>query len=119
MEELMSPDESALVERLIAYWRGEETAAPLPDQPSCRQLVAELAQSMSAVELLDLQADPEGHREEIARRIELWLATRAPARDVAIKHRPHPPRPTRPFSAPPGAPSTAAPPPLSRPPVDP
>jgi hypothetical protein len=116
----MSSDESALVERLIAYWRGEETAAAPPDQPSCRQLVAELAQSMSAVELLDLQADPEGHRDEIARRIADWLAARAPSRDVAMKHRPHPPRPTPPLSGPLGAPSAAASaPPLSRPPVEP
>jgi hypothetical protein len=111
----MDRDETAIVERLIAYWRGDPAEDGDPSRPSCRQLVSELARSMSAMELLTLQEDPQGHREEIERRVAAWLAARAPSRDVVAVHEPRPLVP--PAVAPVQAPVPAAPLPEPAPPA--
>ncbi len=78
----MGLDADAIVEQLIAYWNQDVAASDVEMRRTCRRILAELAPSLSAAELLVWQEDPEQHRQEIERGVAAWLAARGPSRDL-------------------------------------
>jgi len=94
----MDRDKMWIVDHLISYWSGGLTAADAESWRICRQVVAELAASMPALELLEWQEAPHQHRRQIEERVASWLAARTASRDIvngATKAAlPRPPTPT-------------------------
>lgn len=107
----MKLDKASMVDLLVAYWRGDLPAGDEESRLACRQMVADLAASMSALELMAWQEEPDRHRRDIDERVAVWLAGRSASRDMAqAPVRPPTPRPEP--AAPPDAPEAApAPPP--------
>jgi hypothetical protein len=72
----MEHDEREIVERLIAYW-SDPTMTDDANRRDCRQIIAELASSLSAVELMEFQEEPLRHRQRIEETVANWLAAQA------------------------------------------
>jgi hypothetical protein len=53
-----------LVNQLVTYWTEGPGAVAEASRKVCREVAGVLAQSMSGVELLALQEDPEAHRQD-------------------------------------------------------
>jgi hypothetical protein len=70
-------EKKVLVDQVIAYWTEGPGAVDETSWKVCREVAGVLAQSMSGIELLALQENPEAHRQEIEMRVSVWLAMTA------------------------------------------
>jgi hypothetical protein len=78
----LEQDSREIVERLIAYWRNDPAMSDPAARQECRTIVAGLAASLSAVDLMEFQEEPARHRQRIEASVAAWLATQTPARAV-------------------------------------
>jgi len=85
----MERSQQEIVDCLIAYWSHDTVLVDPDSRRDCRQIVAELARSLSATDLIDFQEDPLRHRARIEASVASWLAARTP-RTIAAEERPSP-----------------------------